>query len=78
MHLEYSLSDAKNKFSEVIASVENGDDIIVTKNGLPVAKISSATGEKASLVGWGKGKIKLSDDFDTWDDEEAHALGIVD
>jgi prevent-host-death family protein len=34
--------EAKTKFSELIARVENGERFIVTKNGRPVARIEPA------------------------------------
>ena len=37
----YSVTDAKAKFSEVVESVLQGEEVIVTKMGKPAVKISA-------------------------------------
>ena len=47
--------------------------------GKPVAKITRYEPARVQQrTGHFKGKIKISDDFDEWSDEEAQALGIED
>lgn len=36
----HSVAEAKNKFSELIARAENGEEVIITRHGQPVARIS--------------------------------------
>lgn len=74
----YSVTDAKAKFSQVVESVLQGEEIIVTKMGKPAVKISAykpiAEGRRLGLM---KGQATIPDDFKEWDIEEAKSLGIV-
>lgn len=74
----YSVTDAKAKFSQVVESVLQGEEVIVTKMGKPAVKISayeSITENKR--LGLMKGQATIPDDFGKWDREEAKFLGIV-
>ncbi len=72
------LSEAKAKFSDLIRRVEAGEEIVITRNGKPVARLSMpepevSRGEKArSMAGALRGKIRIADDFDElgpeWDE----------
>lgn len=76
-----TLTEAKAKFSAVIEQVAAGEDIVITKMGKPIARISALEQkEKPELrpIGWLKGQIRMADDFDEWPEEEARALGIID
>ncbi len=44
--------EANQNFSEVIASAECGETIIITKNGTPVAKITPQTADRARDPEW--------------------------
>ena len=53
----------------VIKSAKNGDEIVLEENGKPIAKITpieetEQTHPKQRIVGLGKGKMWMSDDFD--------------
>lgn len=74
----YSVTDAKAKFSQVVESVLQGEEIIVTKMGKPAVKISAyepvADNQRLGLM---KGKAKIPDDFGEWTESEARFLGII-
>ncbi|MGL5806955.1 MAG: type II toxin-antitoxin system Phd/YefM family antitoxin, partial [Xenococcaceae cyanobacterium] len=59
----YSVTEAKAKFSQVIESVLQGEEVIVTKMGKPAVKISSyepiADNKRLGLM---KGKATIPDD----------------
>lgn len=38
---QYSVAEAKARFSEVLAQVEAGREVIITRRGAPVARISA-------------------------------------
>jgi prevent-host-death family protein len=38
----YSVADAKNNLSELIARAERGEEVVITRHGSPVAKLSEA------------------------------------
>lgn len=37
---EYSVADTKNRLSELLDRAEKGEDVVVTRHGKPVAKIT--------------------------------------
>ena len=61
-----NIYDAKTRFSELIEKAAAGDDVVVSRNGRPVARITRlGAGEKRRIkFGTLKGKIKLSADFE--------------
>ena len=74
----YSVTDAKAKFSQVVESVLQGEEVIVTKMGKPAVKISAYEPTvESKRLGLMKGQATIPDDFSQWDDEEAKLLGII-
>ncbi|MFZ0107544.1 MAG: type II toxin-antitoxin system prevent-host-death family antitoxin [Thiobacillus sp.] len=43
--------EAKNRFSELIAAVEHGDQITITRRGVPVARLVAEQGEEIEAPG---------------------------
>ena len=74
----YSVTDAKAKFSQLVESVLQGEEVIVTKMGKPAVKISAyepiAENKRLGLM---KGQATIPDDFGEWNEEEAKLLGII-
>ena len=65
----YSVTDAKAKFSQVVESVLQGEEIIVTKMGKPAVKISAYEPvTKSKRLGLMKGQATIPDDFGDWDE----------
>ena len=68
------IAEAKAKLSELVKSVESGEDIFLTKHGKVVARLTRPTDTPIgkSLLGAMKGKIWMADDFDElgpeWDE----------
>ncbi len=59
---QLDITQAKSNLSKLLDLAINGEEIIITKDDKPVAKISPI---KRSLKrGTAKGKIWMSDDFD--------------
>lgn len=74
-----NLTEAKAKFSEVVERASQGEEIIVTRMGQPVVRISPFDPGKAGRrLGLLEGRIRLAPDFDDWPDDIAHALGMSD
>ena len=44
---EMSVREANQNFSQVIAAAERGETIVITKNGIPVARISPQARDRA-------------------------------
>ena len=74
-----NLTEAKAKFSEVVERVSQGEEIIVTRMGHPVARITRYEPAAANRrLGLFEGRIHHAEDFDDWPAHLAHDLGITD
>ncbi len=74
-----NITEAKATLSRLIANVISGEEILITRMGKPVVKLSQYhPAQKHRRIGGLKNKIKIPKDFDSWPDEEASALGIID
>lgn len=49
---EMTVREANQNFSQVIAAAERGETIVITKNGIPVAKISPQSSDRSSDPEW--------------------------
>lgn len=77
MSLTYNLTDAKARFSEVVDRVAEGDEVIVTRMGKPVARIVAyEPGQAQKRLGLLEGRLRVAEDFDDWPDDIAKSLGI--
>lgn len=66
--------EAKSRLSELIREAEAGSDVIVARNGRPVAKIIAWPPERGQRVlGSWAGRIRILDDI-VGSDEEINAL----
>jgi prevent-host-death family protein len=62
---QIALAEAKEKFAELVEAVGRGEEVVITKDGKPVAKMTRAEERKPQRVfGSSKGKIHMADDFD--------------
>ena len=74
----YSMTDAKAKFSQVVESVLQGEEIIVTKMGKPAVKISAYEPKtENNRLGLMKSQATIPDNFGKWNEAEAKLLGII-
>lgn len=63
--MEVSLYSAKTHFSRLIERVRKGEEIVITRNGEPVARLVPArAGRGARKLGLLEGRIRVRDDFD--------------
>jgi prevent-host-death family protein len=49
---EMSIREANKNFSQVIAAAEQGETIVITKNGRPVAKIMPQPSDRSADPDW--------------------------
>jgi prevent-host-death family protein len=63
---QVNVHQAKTQLSKLLAEVEQGEEIVVARNGVPVAKLIPfpAPAKKRLRVGNWKGRIWMSPDFD--------------
>ncbi len=61
----YNLYEAKTRLSNLIDRAAKGEEILIAKSGVPLAKLVPLPKPKAKRKpgGW-EGKIRISDDFD--------------
>jgi prevent-host-death family protein len=62
-----NVSEAKTHLSRLLERVERGEEIVIARAGVPVAKLvpwASAT-HRRGMLGRYRGQIWMSDDFDS-------------
>ena len=74
---QIGMHEAKTKLSQLVERAESGEDIVIARNGKPVARLVPipVTGSLASVRGAWRGRIRIADDFDELPDDIAEALG---
>ncbi len=61
---QIALNEAKEKLSELVDAVGRGEEIVITKNGKPVARLGPAIDGEQRVAGRSRGKVHMADDFD--------------
>jgi prevent-host-death family protein len=63
--MEVNIHDAKTNLSKLIQKAESGEEIIIARAGRPIVKLVPVPKSKRRIIGSAKGKIWISDDFDS-------------
>ncbi len=64
--------DAKTQLSQLLNRVEQGEEIVIARNGRPVARLAPLETKRPDRVpGLWKGRITISDDFDEFTEQDA-------
>jgi prevent-host-death family protein len=71
------MHEAKTKLSQLVERAEAGEEIVIARNGKPVALLVPVahTNGLASVYGALRGQIHMADDFDELPDDIAEAFG---
>jgi prevent-host-death family protein len=74
---QVGMHEAKTKLSQLVERAESGEDIVIARNGTPVARLVPvfSTSSLASVRGAWRGRIDIADDFDELPPDIAEALG---
>jgi prevent-host-death family protein len=74
---EVGMHEAKTKLSQLVERAEAGEEIVIARNGTPVARLVpvAPSSSFASARGAWKGRVQIADDFDELPAELADALG---
>lgn len=56
---EMTVREANQNFSQLIAAAERGEVIVITKNGVPVARVAPERADKTSNPEWQANMAKL-------------------
>jgi prevent-host-death family protein len=74
---QVGMHEAKTKLSQLVKRAEAGEDIIIARNGKPVARLVPVARTKtlADVRGALRGRIHFAEDFDELPDDIADAFG---
>lgn len=62
---QYNIHEAKTQFSKLIEAVERGEEVIIARDGRPVARLTAVAAAKPKRIpGLMKGEFEIPDDFD--------------
>jgi prevent-host-death family protein len=71
---QFNIHDAKTQLSRIIARVEAGEEIVISRDGHPVAKVVRLDpGVRRTARGSLRGKITFADDWDSPETNDALA-----
>lgn len=72
------MHEAKTNLSKLVARAEAGEEVVIARNGKPVARLIAVERKpsRASVLGAWKGKVWMADDFDELPDDIAEAFGM--
>lgn len=74
---QIGMHEAKTKLSQLVERAEAGEDIVIARNGKPVARLVPVTAASAleSVRGAWRGRVRIADDFDELPDDVSDAFG---
>jgi prevent-host-death family protein len=76
---QVNVHEAKTQLSRLIKDVEEGEEVVIARNGKPVAKLVPHVEDRKPLEpGWAKGQVWMADDFDEFDEQLARDFGLLD
>jgi len=72
-----NIHEAKSRLSKLIDKALEGEEVIIAKAGVPVARLVAIRAEASPRQGgqW-KGRVKMAVDFDALPDDIAEAFGV--
>lgn len=63
--MQIAIADAKARFADLIRRAERGEQIILTRHGKPVARLTApARTADLPLFGALRGRLRIAEDFD--------------
>jgi prevent-host-death family protein len=76
---QVNVHEAKTQLSRLLQDVEEGEEVVIARNGTPVAKLVPHVEErKPREPGWAKGRMWMAPDFDEYDEQIARDFGLLD
>jgi prevent-host-death family protein len=74
---QVGMHEAKTKLSQLVERAEAGEEIIIARNGKPVARLMPVAGKNALAAVHGalRGQVHFAEDFDELPDDIAEAFG---
>jgi prevent-host-death family protein len=72
-----NIHEAKSRLSKLVEQAMNGEEVVIAKAGQPMARlVPIRVDDSPRLGGQWKGRVRITDDFDTLPDDTAAAFGI--
>jgi len=76
---QFNMHDAKTNLSRLVERVEAGEEIVIARDGRPVAMLVPAPGAaRAGIEGAWEGRVEIAADFDQLPEDLARAFGVAD
>lgn len=63
--MQVNLLEAKNRLSSLIVAAEQGEEVVIARNGVPVAKIVKYDAPRIKAPGAWQGKVPYSTDWNS-------------
>ena len=75
---QFGMHEAKTNLSQLVERAAAGEDIVIARNGKPVARVVPITraNSMAAVRGIWRGRVHIADDFDELPDDIAEAFGM--
>jgi prevent-host-death family protein len=74
--MDVSIDEAKHRLAELICAVENGEQVVITRQGKPVAQIAPPRSERPRVrLGGMKHRIQLLPGWDAPVDPDRFSAG---
>lgn len=61
--MQMNIAEAKARLSELVAAVERGEDVVIARGGVPVARLVPAAHERAFRIGMADGEVARCPEF---------------
>ena len=75
----YTIGEAKTQLSKLVRQAEEGEDVVLRRGSLPVARLVALPGDDGVVKrtpGRMRGRVSVPEDFDEWPEDVARALGV--
>ena len=74
-----NVHEAKTQLSRLLQEVEEGEEIVIARNGTPVARLVAHVEQREPREpGWGRDWIEILPGFDEYDEQIARDFGTLD
>jgi len=78
LNVDVSIAELKNRLTELIRAVEDGEEVVITRHGKPVAQLTAAPSARRKVrLGGMKDRIQLRPGWDTTVDLDAFLAGSL-
>ena len=65
--MQVNMHEAKTQLSKLVEAAQNGEEIIIAKNGVPAVRLMRVPDRpRKRILGQGKGLVKMSEDSSGW------------